>query len=215
MTRLLAMGSRIALGSAEAALRFIAEERPEGRPGARFLQLDEKDAFELTFWCGTCPLLFRRLDGATRTMSIEGIQDRLNVGLDEVDMAVVQIMSAELLPAGQYLPVLLELRPVLVTPMHEGDYFADEQVEHRGPDSFWGLPHFPQTQYYRGDTLPISETATVFEFVVPWFRRPGTMPYGCGTMSSSCCWPVAHQRRWPYRSSMSRSRPTATKRIGV
>ena len=82
-------------------------------------------------------------------------------------MAVVQMMSAELLPVGQYLPVLLELRPVLVTPMQEGDYFAHEQVEHRGPDSFWGLPHFPQTQYYRGGTLPISETATVFEFVVP------------------------------------------------
>src|SRR5689334_24173282 len=132
MTRLLAVGSPTRLGSPEASLRFSAEDRPEGgRPG-RFLQLDEKDAFELSFWCGTCPLLFRRLTGANRTLSIERIQDRLNTGLEDVDSAVVKVLSSELLPVGQYLPVLLEVKPVLVTPMLEGDYFAHEQLEHRG-----------------------------------------------------------------------------------
>lgn len=167
MTRVLSVGSQTQLGSPGAALRFSAAERPEGGSGGRFLQLDEEDAFELSFWCGTCPLLFRRLKGANRSLSITGIQDRLNAGLEDVDGDIVQILSAELLPAGPYLPILLEVRPDLVTPMQEGDYFAHEQLEHRGPDSFWGLPQFPQTQYYRAGTYPISATDTVFEFVVP------------------------------------------------
>jgi hypothetical protein len=105
----LAAGSQTQLGSPGAPLRFSSEERPEDGLLGRFLQLDEKDAFELSFWCGTCPSLFRRLEGANRS---------------------------------------------LVIPMQKGDYFAHEQLEHRGPDGFWGLPHFPETQYYRGGTGP-------------------------------------------------------------
>jgi hypothetical protein len=38
--------------------------------GRRLLSVNGRYAFELGFWCGTCPLLFERLAGAHETLSI-------------------------------------------------------------------------------------------------------------------------------------------------
>jgi hypothetical protein len=43
-------------------LRFGEEPKPpEAWAGRRLLWLDDRPAFELTLWCGTCPFIFRRL----------------------------------------------------------------------------------------------------------------------------------------------------------
>ena len=143
------------------------ENRPAGQgPGARRLRLDDADAFELSFWCGTCPLVFERLAGSNRTLSSDLLQSRLNNGLSAIDADVLATASV-LIPAATYVPMLLSLVPRLVLPSGLDDYFAHEQVEHRGLTAFWGLPENPRTPYYRAGSWQTEEHEFLFEFVVP------------------------------------------------
>ena len=51
-------------------LRFVEASKGEGAwAGRRLLLLDDQPAFELSFWCGTCPCVFQRLEGANSTFS--------------------------------------------------------------------------------------------------------------------------------------------------
>jgi len=157
------------MGADEAAAVLRFGEAPKGdgtRAGRRLLWLGGEAAFELTFWCGTCPVLFQRLEGATRTLSVAGLEDRLGQGLDAVDSDVLAAF-AELLPAAAYLPMLLRVTPRLVAPAGEDDYFAHEQVATWGIDSFWGLPENPRTPYYRTFETAVTDRAHLYEFVVP------------------------------------------------
>src|SRR5450755_363548 len=166
MTRLVTADVLTRLGAADAVLGFGGGKIGEAPPSKRTLQLDGTDAFELSFWCGTCPLLFERLAGANRTLSSDELADRLESRLDEIDSDVLRSAS-EVLPIGDYLPMLLDVSPNLVNPLGSGDYFAEEQVEHRGVDAFWGLPHDARTPYYRAGDRPVNGTGHLFEFVVP------------------------------------------------
>ncbi|MBA8794979.1 hypothetical protein FHX74_002607 [Friedmanniella endophytica] len=150
-----------------AAVRFGAEPLPGGGVGRRLLWLEEDPAFELSFWCGTCALLFRRLEGARSTVSLSALADRLTTGLDRIDPEVVDRFTA-VLAADVYRPLLFELSPALVAPGRPGDYFSEEQVATWGLSPFWGLPEYPATPYYRaGPPTRLSPTARLFEFVVP------------------------------------------------
>ncbi|MBL7259298.1 hypothetical protein [Paractinoplanes lichenicola] len=119
----------------------------------RLLLVDGQPAFELTFWCGTCQILFQRRAGSTETFSPEGD--------DPIEA------FGSLLPRGEYQPLLLEVRPRLVQPSGPGDYFAEEQVATWGLDSFWGLPVYPRTPYYRTFETAVDDEAHFYEFVVP------------------------------------------------
>jgi hypothetical protein len=150
-----------------ARLRFGEEEKPEGAwAGRRFLFLDDKPAFELSFWCGTCQFLFTREEGANNTVSLDAVEGRLGQGIADLDEEVISAF-ASLLPRGAYVPLLLEVQPRLVRPVEVGDYFAEEQVATWGVDSFWGLPHHPRTPYYRTYETAVDAEAHLFEFVVP------------------------------------------------
>ena len=165
---LLAAGPVRSLGAAsQPRLRF--GEGPKDRPawaGRRLLWLDECPAFELSFWCGTCPCLFERLEGATSTVSMEDVECRLVEGLVDIDEQVLALFGS-LLPRAQYLPMLLRIQPRLVRPAQAGDYFAQEQVATWGLNSFWGLPEHPRTPYYRTYETPVDADAHLYEFVVP------------------------------------------------
>jgi hypothetical protein len=130
------------------------------------LLLDEDPAFELSFWCGTCPFLFKRLIGAAGPQSFADLSDRLSDGVEDLDVEVINTFSP-LLPAGDYLPLLLEVRPRLVRPLDDGDYFADEQVRTWGLNALWGLPEYPQTPYYRTFETKVDAEAHLYEFLVP------------------------------------------------
>ena len=163
----LSFGPIARLGQPSAPLSFGQEPKDAGPwSGRRVLRLDDEPAFELSFWCGTCGFLFRRLDKASRRLSLEELQDRLTAGVSGLDPDVVAAFSA-LLPEDDYLPLLLTVTPRLVIPMREGDYFAEEQVTTWGLSAYWGLPEFPHTPYYRTFETPVSEQAHLFEFVVP------------------------------------------------
>ena len=129
------------------------------------LRLDGEAAFELSYWCGTCPFLFRRLDGADHTLSLEKSAARLEAGLDRIDGRVLAPYGA-LLAKGTYVPLLVEVEPQLVEPAAAGDYFTGEQAESWVAD-VWGPPESPQTPYYRTFQTKVSQDAHLFEFVVP------------------------------------------------
>lgn len=128
--------------------------------------LDGREAFELSFWCGTCPFLFQRQTGAARTLSPAELSARLSDGLPGVDADIVAAAGG-LLPEGEYLPVLTQITPRLVVPGGTGDYFSAEQVRTWGTGNFWGLPEYPRTPYYRGAVVRAGPAARLFEFVVP------------------------------------------------
>ena len=123
-------------------------------------------AFELSFWCGTCPIAFERLEGANGTLSIAELEAKLTRGLENIDSEVLSAF-AELLPAASYLPMLLRVTPRLVYPVTADDYYANEQVATWGVDVFWGLPENPRTPHYRTFQTAVSDDAHLFEFVVP------------------------------------------------
>ncbi|MFJ6511825.1 hypothetical protein ACIQMO_03905 [Streptomyces sp. NPDC091406] len=152
----------------EARLRFGTEEQEVGGgPRRRLLLVDDEPAFELSFFCGTCPLLFRRLTGATERLSLESVRERLTGPLDDPDDGGVIDAFGALLPQGEYRPLLLEVEPRLVVPGKEGDYFSGEQVATWGVDQFWGLPEYPHTPYYRTFETAVDADAHLYEFVVP------------------------------------------------
>ncbi|MFK0009146.1 hypothetical protein ACIQTZ_19080 [Paenarthrobacter sp. NPDC090520] len=153
--------------SGSSSIRFGEEPKKSGQwAGRRLLWNGDEAAFNLSFWCGTCPLVFERLEGATETVSIPEVQLQLNSGLEGIDDGVLNAL-ASVLPAGQYIPLLLEVRPGLVYPGKPGDYFSEEQVDTWGLSGFWGLPEYPSTPYYRTWQAPVDQTAHAFEFVVP------------------------------------------------
>ena len=165
---LLLAGSKLQLGvSVDPVVEFGADAHPEGTwAGRRTMRLTGDPAFELSFWCGTCPCLFRRLEGATETLSIPELTDALAAGVDGFDSEVVRRFG-ELLPHDDYLPLLLEITPRLVYPGGDGDYFSEEQVQTWGFSDFWGLPENPSVAYYRTFASAISASSHLYEFVVP------------------------------------------------
>jgi hypothetical protein len=151
----------------KAIVRFGETPKKEGTwAGSRVLLLDDAAAFTLSHWCGTCPFLFQREDGANRTLSLDQIQDRLAEGLHGIDLDVVAAFG-DLLGEDDYVPVLLRIRPTLVEPSDPNDYFSREQVATWGRNSFWGLPENPRTPYYRTYQTAVSSTTHLYEFVVP------------------------------------------------
>lgn len=134
---------------------------------ARYLFLEGRPAFELSLWCGTCPFLFERKEGANSTLS--GVRERLEElegPLGSVSEGIIQSFDS-LLPSGEYLPLLLEVRPEQVAPNDERDYFVHEQVDTWGVDSFWGLPEDPRSYYYRTFETHVESNEHLYEFVVP------------------------------------------------
>ncbi|MCO4695257.1 hypothetical protein LRR80_01307 [Streptomyces sp. RO-S4] len=158
---------RFGVAPSGARLTFETElHEPGPTPRRRLLVLDGEPAFQLSMWCGTCQFLFRRLEGADGTLSLDSVRERLAVGVSDLDEGILTAFGL-LLPEGDYLPLLLRVVPRLVTPGQEGDYFSDEQVATWGPDQFWGLPEHPRTPYYRTFETVVNDEAHLYEFVVP------------------------------------------------
>lgn len=155
------------LGSDAPVVAITQADAPtKGWHGKRILTLDGAAAFEMSFWCGICPLVFQRLEGANRTLSVDSLTQQLDDGLNTCDEVVAETIGANL-QEGDYLPVLLEVHPQLVFPSQVGDYFCEEQVATWGIDPFWGLPENPRTPYYRTPSRVVSADASLFEFIVP------------------------------------------------
>ncbi|MGP3777197.1 hypothetical protein ACTWJ8_40820 (plasmid) [Streptomyces sp. SDT5-1] len=209
-----------------ARLRFDAQGQESGGQGQesgggpgrrRLLLVDGRPAFELSFFCGTCPLLFRRLEGAREKLSLDSVRERLTGPLNDPDDGhVIEVMEAfgALLPQGPYLPLLLTVEPRLIFPGRNGDYFSGEQVATWGTDPFWGLPQYPHTPYYRTFETAVDAGAHLYEFVVPmvpptWNERErvaqyvtlmerGTLPTAVAASTLDVCEPATGETADPY-----------------
>ena len=188
---LLEQGAPRRLGVRSAArIRFGEEAKARGAwAGRRLMWLDSRPAFELSFWCGTCQFLFKRLEGSNETLSLGELELRLGDGLDALDDGVIDRFG-DLLTRGDYVPLLLELQPRLVQPFGPGDYFCEEQVATWSVDAFWGLPEYAQTPYYRTYETAVDSGAHLFEFVVPmvppsWNDRDRVREHGARLATSA------------------------------
>ncbi|KQM15761.1 hypothetical protein ASF83_07480 [Plantibacter sp. Leaf171] len=162
-TELIDHAPPVRLGTVDAPLRFSGPREP----GGRHLIVDGIPAFELSFPCGTCALLFRRLDAGARALAEATLHHHLDEHVPAIDDLSLRELVSTFLPAGTYLPLLLSVEPVLVAPGGDLDYFSHEQVVHRGIDPNLGAPEDPATEYYRGSTRTIGDHETLFEFLVP------------------------------------------------
>ena len=113
--------TRLVSESESSVLRFGEEKRSDGQgAGRRLLWHGSDPAFELSWWCGSCQLLFKRLEGANERFSLPEMQQTLNSGIDRIDDDVLDAFTA-LLPGGSYVPMLLRVQPELVYPGRKGD----------------------------------------------------------------------------------------------
>jgi hypothetical protein len=165
---LLQSGTVRSLGGGSAQrLRFGGLRLPDGTwVGVSQLWLDDAIAFKLTPGCDTCQFLFERAEGASQTLSVSSLADRLTQGLSGLEPDIIDRFG-ELLPQGDYLPLLVRIEPRLVFPGKAGDYFSEEQVDTWGINSFWGLPEYPRTPYYRTFDVVVGNDGHFFEFAVP------------------------------------------------
>ena len=173
MTRIL--DARMAtLGADPSVLGF---ETDPTSPILRYLTLHGKRAYQLSWSCGTCGLVFERQTAAQETVSIEMLRSRLADGLSHIEDEVVDAFST-VIPRGAYCVALLEIRPRLVRPGDEGDYFSKEAVALFGLDPpHYDLPFSPKTYYYRLASTPgaglaqrvgdLADGSALFEFLAP------------------------------------------------
>ncbi|WP_146069683.1 hypothetical protein [Arthrobacter sp. B0490] len=113
---LIEVGEPRRLGNADTTVLRFSDDTREGR----FLRRDDRDAFELSSWCGTCQFLFKRLEGSNQTLSLPEVQATRNIGLDHIDESALEAFSQVLEP-GTDLPMLLHIQPRLVAPGRTGD----------------------------------------------------------------------------------------------
>jgi hypothetical protein len=80
--------------------------------------------------------------------------------------------------------------PRSLLPVRAGDYFAEEQVATWGVDSFWGLPRYPRTAYYRILDTRVDDGPHLHEVVVPmlppaWNDRNTVVEYAAKLATSA------------------------------
>src|SRR5436309_12207228 len=148
------------LGSKGAILGFA-----EGH--MRKLTLEGDPVYDLSIDCNTCSFLFQRV-GVPRpgVVPVSILSDRLREGLVHLEEFSIAAF-ASLLPESEYLVALLKVRPTLVKPGDDRDYFLHESVRLFGLEPpLYDLPANPKTPYYRLED-------TVFE---PPGKRWGSGP---------------------------------------
>jgi hypothetical protein len=136
----------------------------------RYIAIDGKRAFHIGNVCGTCSFFFERMDGAKRSINAEEVVKRLNGGLSVLDLSLVEKIKT-IMPTGKYQVLLMRIVPKLVYPNGPEDYFKNEGVDLWGIDPFWGLPHYPKTEYYRPSSQKMDGRAALYEFIIPTFPQ--------------------------------------------
>jgi hypothetical protein len=136
----------------------------------RWLMLEGKKAYFLGNICDTCDFMFERHEGANKKIEVESLKEVLQEGVSELTTPLIGVLET-ILPKGSYEALLVR---TLLQPAPLGtksDYFANEQIDNSGLDSFWGMPHHPKIPYYRAGTVSLSDYERLFEFVIPMFPR--------------------------------------------
>lgn len=165
MSTLVAVGVATST-STESRIAFTTEGGGSWPAWDRFITLDGKRAYRIGNICGTCEFFFERLEGANGKVSPAELTQRFRAGIAKLDENILHTVAAAL-PLGDYSTLLVKCLPKRVLPAAPGDYFREEQVALWGVDSFWGLPHYTKTEYYRTEPVRMTNARGLFEFIVP------------------------------------------------
>lgn len=160
--------SELEVKGSSSIIGFTTEGGGSWKVWDRYLTIEGKKAFHIGNICGTCSFFFERLEGANTSVNAEAIIDALNKGVKNLEPSIAQALAL-IVPDGKYKLLLQDIRPRLVKPGEKADYFTDEQVALWGVNGFWGMPHFPKTEYYRLQTKQMKKGRGLFEFLVPMF----------------------------------------------
>ena len=152
----------------KSVLSFETEGGGQWKVWDRYIAIEGRKAFHIGNICGTCSFFFERLEGANQSVNPSQVVDKLNKGVERLETGLVSGLE-KIVPDGEYIVLLLEVSPSLVYPGSKEDYFIYEQVELWGVDAFWGLPHFPKTEYYRLTSKEFVAGLGLFEFLIPTF----------------------------------------------
>ena len=141
----------------------------------RFLTIEGERAYKIGGSCDTCTFFFERIK--SERLSPSDVADRLQNAPSLFDPDLIATVDA-LVPAGQYGLADVMIRPRLVGPCDEADYFSHESVDLFGMPSYTGVPVNPQIQYWRAGDAMLEPTVAalaprrlepnwLFHFVVP------------------------------------------------
>ena len=167
MSRILS-SREIEITESQSPLSFATEGGGSWEKWDRYLLLEGKKAYHIGNICGTCTFFFERLSGANASVNPAKVVEELTAGLSSVTSSAVDHIQ-KIMPVGEYFVSLHEITLSITTPGASNDYFAKEQVDLGGMDSFFGLPHSPKTEYYRAETKVFNKHSCLFEFLIPMF----------------------------------------------
>ena len=160
--------AEVSVTSSTSPVSFQTEGGGQWEVWDRYIAIDGKKAFHIGNVCGTCSFFFERMDGANRNVSADDLIESLNAGISVLDPNTITKVQM-IVPNGKYHVLLLQIVPTLVQPGSAEDYFSREQIDLWGVDSFWGLPHFTKTPYYRIASQPLPNRGALYEFLIPTF----------------------------------------------
>lgn len=154
------------LKSSDSIISFQTTGAGSWKEWDRFICIEGKKAYHIGNICGTCNYFFERLEGANQKISRKTI-------IDEVGNKSIEINSdtyfeiEKLMPVGKFYILRFTVHPRFIRIGTEHDYFTKEDIETFGLDSFWGLPHYPKTNYYREIDIEINERSKLYNFLIP------------------------------------------------
>ena len=132
----------------------------------RFIAVNGQNIYHIGNVCGTCSFFFEKLIDNKKSINPKETIDKLNVGLTFIDDNTIDILR-EIIPNGFYEIALLTITPKFAVVGQPNDYFAKEQVDLWGIDGYYGVPHSPKVNYYRGSDKEIGDDRKIFEFFIP------------------------------------------------
>lgn len=132
----------------------------------RFIAVNGQNIYHIGNVCGTCYFFFEKLIDYKKSINPKETIDKLNIGLSSIDDNAIDVLQ-EIIPNGFYEIALLTISPKFALVGQKGDYFAKDQVDLWGIDGYYGVPHSPKVNYYRGTDKEIGDDRKLFEFFIP------------------------------------------------
>jgi hypothetical protein len=122
----------------------------------RYLTINGVRSFEIGWKCDTCFFLFTRLK--SERLSPEGVGERLRSAKKLLGADLLETIDP-LLPTGDYAVIDMTIQPTLTRACLPDDYFCHESLDLFGIDLASGVPHSPQTPYWRAGSSPLPENS--------------------------------------------------------
>ncbi len=152
--------------SSTSPLTFETTGGDSGKVWDRFIAVNGQNIYHIGNVCGTCSFFFEKLIDNKKSINPKEVIEKLNVGLTSIDDNTIEILR-EIIPNGFYEIALLTIIPKFTVVGQPSDYFAKEQVDLWGIDGYYGVPHSPKVNYYRGTDKEIGDDRKIFEFFIP------------------------------------------------